>query len=51
MSCYLLFRSLSDMKYKALGKSSISFRNRGDVNLDVLGEMVEHAGRIVATET
>ena len=33
------------------GKSSISFRNRADVDLDVLREMVEHAGRIVTTET
>ena len=28
------------------GKSSISFRNIEDVNLDVLSEMIEHAGRI-----
>ena len=28
------------------GKSSISFRNLSDVNLDVLSEMIEHAGRI-----
>ena len=33
------------------GKSSISFRNRADVDLDVLREMIEHAGRIVTTET
>ena len=33
-----------------IGKSSISFRNRADINLDVLREMVEHAGRIVTTE-
>ena len=33
-----------------VGKSSISFRNRGDVDLDVLREMIEHAGRIVITE-
>ena len=34
-----------------IGKSSISFRNRTDVHLDVLREMIEHAGRIVTTET
>ena len=28
------------------GKSSISFRNLSAVNLDVLSEMIEHAGRI-----
>ena len=28
------------------GKSSISFRNLSDVNLDVLREMIEHAGKI-----
>ena len=28
------------------GKSSVSFRNLADVNLDVLSEMIEHAGRI-----
>ncbi len=32
------------------GKSSISFRNLEDVNLDVLSEMIEHAGKIVKTE-
>ena len=30
------------------GKSSISFRNLSDVNLDVLTEMIEHAGSITA---
>lgn len=34
-----------------IGKSSISFRNRADINLDVLREMIEHAGKIVTTET
>ncbi len=33
-----------------IGKSSIGFRNRADINLDVLREMVEHAGRIVTTD-
>ena len=33
-----------------IGKSSIGFRNRADVNLDVLREMIEHAGKIVTTE-
>ncbi len=33
-----------------IGKSSISFRNRADINLDVLREMIEHAGKIVTTE-
>ena len=33
-----------------IGKSSISFRNRADINLDVLREMIEHAGRVVTTE-
>ena len=33
------------------GKSSISFRNRADVDLDVLREMIEHAGRIVTTNS
>ena len=28
------------------GKSSISFRNLIDINLDVLSEMIEHAGKI-----
>ena len=28
------------------GKSSVSFRNLSDVNLDVLSEMIEHAGNI-----
>ncbi|MCY3740397.1 MAG: DUF1801 domain-containing protein [Candidatus Poribacteria bacterium] len=28
------------------GKSSISFHNLSNVNLDVLSEMIEHAGRI-----
>ncbi len=28
------------------GKSSVSFRNLSDVNLDVLSEMIEHAGRL-----
>ncbi|MYF98629.1 DUF1801 domain-containing protein [Candidatus Poribacteria bacterium] len=28
------------------GKSSISFRNLEDVNVDVLGEMIEHADRL-----
>ena len=30
------------------GKSSVSFRNLADVNLDVLTEMIEHAGKITA---
>ena len=30
------------------GKSNISFRNLADVNLDVLTEMIEHAGKITA---
>ena len=30
------------------GKSNISFRNLEDVNLDVLREMIEHAGKITA---
>ena len=30
------------------GKSSISFRNLSDVNLDVLTEMIKHAGKITA---
>ena len=30
------------------GKSSISFRNLADVNLDVLSEMIEHAGKLTA---
>ena len=34
-----------------IGKSSISFRNRTDINLDVLREMIEHAGRIVTTNS
>ena len=34
-----------------IGKSSISFRNRADVNLDVLREMVEHAGRIITADS
>ena len=35
-----------------IGKSSISFRNLSDVNLHVLSEMIEHAGRITdETET
>ena len=34
-----------------IGKSSISFGKRADINLDVLREMIEHAGRIVTTET
>ena len=29
-----------------IGKSSISFRNRDDINLDVLREMLEHARKI-----
>ena len=33
-----------------VGKSAISFRNRADVNLDMLIEMIEHAGRIVTSE-
>lgn len=33
-----------------VGKSSISFCNRADINLDVLREMVEHAGRIMTTD-
>ena len=33
-----------------IGKSSISFRSRADINLDVLREMIEHAGRIVKTD-
>ncbi len=33
------------------GKSSISFRNRAEVDLDVLREMVEHAGKVVTTNT
>ena len=32
------------------GKSSISFRKLADINLDVLSEMVEHAGKIMLTE-
>ena len=32
------------------GKSSITFRNLEDVNLDVLSEMVEHAGKIMTAE-
>ena len=32
------------------GKSSISFRNLTDIDLDVLSEMIEHAGKIT-TET
>ena len=34
-----------------IGKSSISFRNRADVNLDVLSKMVAHAGKIVTPES
>ena len=34
-----------------IGKSSISFRNRADINLDVLREMIEHAGRTVTTDS
>ncbi len=30
------------------GKSSISFRNLSDVNLDVLTEMIKHAGKLTA---
>ena len=30
------------------GKSNIRFRNLADVNLDVLTEMIEHAGKITA---
>ena len=30
------------------GKSNISFRNLADVNLDVLTEMIKHAGKITA---
>ena len=30
------------------GKSNISFRKLADVNLDVLTEMIEHAGKITA---
>jgi len=30
------------------GKSNISFRNLADVNIDVLTEMIEHAGKITA---
>lgn len=30
------------------GKSNISFRNLADVNLDVLTEIIEHAGKITA---
>ena len=30
------------------GKSSVSFRNLTDVNLDILREMIEHAGRITS---
>ena len=33
-----------------VGKSSISFRNRADINLAVLREMIEHAGRIMTTD-
>ena len=33
-----------------IGKSSISFRNLSDLNLGVLSEMIEHAGKIT-TET
>ncbi len=32
------------------GKSSITFRNLEDVNLDVLSEMIEHAGKIMTSE-
>ena len=31
-----------------IGKSSISFRNLSDVNLDVLTEMIKHAGKLTA---
>ena len=34
-----------------IGKSSISFRNRADVNRDVLREMIEHAGKIVTPQS
>ena len=34
-----------------IGKSSISFRKAADVNLDVLSEMIEHAGKITTTES
>ena len=34
-----------------VGKSSISFRNRADIDLDVLREMIEHAGKIVTPES
>ena len=33
------------------GKSSITFRNLADVNLDVLSEIVEHAGKIMASDS
>ena len=33
-----------------IGKSSISFRSRADINLNVLREMIEHAGGIVTTD-
>ena len=34
-----------------IGKSSITFRNLADVNLDVLSEMVEHAEKIMTSES
>ncbi len=33
------------------GKSSITFRHLADVNLDVLSEMVEHAGKIMISDS
>ncbi len=33
------------------GKSSITFRNLADVNLDVLSEIIEHAGKIMTSDS
>ena len=48
--CYLAELYGPQLGKVKTGKSSISFRSLSDVNLSVLSEMIEHAGKIMAVQ-
>ena len=48
--CYLAELYGPQLGKVKTGKSSISFRSLSDVNLSVLSEMIEHAGKIMTVQ-
>ena len=48
---YLTERYGPELGKVKTGKSSITFRNLADINLNVLSEMVEHAGKIMTSDS